>query len=100
VAAVSRQKTIILVVVLAVGLVSVIAGVSYQFFTARIEPFEASFDPNPLIIASGESEVSILTIAALEAAELGKYRLFVHTGNSEQTGLAGATVQLTVTSAT
>lgn len=60
------------------------------------KPFEASFDPNPLILKPDESRTSILTITALEDAELGTYTMFVEMGNWEQTGLGGATFQLTV----
>jgi hypothetical protein len=69
---------------------------SYDVSPTAPKPFEASFDPNPLIIKPDESETSILTITTLEAAEVGTYTLFIHMGNSEQTGLGGATIQLTV----
>jgi hypothetical protein len=69
---------------------------SYDVSPTAPKPFEASFDPNPLIIKPGESGTSILTITTLEAAELGTYTIFVQMGNSEQTGLGGATIQLTV----
>jgi hypothetical protein len=69
---------------------------SYNVSSTAPKPFEANFDPNPLIIKPGESGASILTITTLEAAEVGTYTLFVQMGNSEQTGLGGATIQLTV----
>lgn len=69
---------------------------SYDISPTAPKPFEASFDPNPLIIKPGESGTSILTITTLEAAEVGTYTIFVQMGNSEQTGLGGATIQLTV----
>ena len=58
--------------------------------------FEASFDPNPLILKPNESKTSILTITALEDTEPGTYTMFIEMGNWEQTGLGGATFQLTV----
>jgi hypothetical protein len=69
---------------------------SYNASTTAPKPFEASFDLNPLIIEPGESGTSILTITTLEAADVGTYTLFVNTGNSEQTGLGGATIRLEV----
>jgi len=69
---------------------------SYNVSTTAPKPFEASFELNPLIVKPGESESSILTITTLEAAEVGTYTMFVHTGNSEQTGLGGATIRLEV----
>ena len=62
------------------------------------KPFEASFDVNPLILKPGESGTSILTITALEAAELGTYTMCFEMGNWEQTGIGGATFQLEVMS--
>ena len=69
---------------------------SYDVSPTAPKPFEASFDPNPLVIKPSESETSILTVTTLEAAELGTYTIFVHLGNSEQTGLGGATLRMTV----
>jgi hypothetical protein len=69
---------------------------SYNVSTTAPKPFEATFDPNPLTIKSGESGTSILTINALEEAELGTYTMFVQMGNSEQTGLGGATLRITI----
>ena len=69
---------------------------SYEDSSTAPKPFEASFDPNPLIIEPGESRTSILTITTLEAAEVGTYTMFVITGNSEQTDLGGATILLEV----
>lgn len=60
------------------------------------KPFEATFDPNPLILKPNESKASILTITALEDAEPGTYTMFVEMGNWEQTGLGGATLQITI----
>jgi hypothetical protein len=70
---------------------------SYNVSSTAPKPFEASFDPNPLIVKPGESGTSILTITTLEAAEVGTYTMFVQMGNWEQTGLGGATILLTVT---
>jgi len=69
---------------------------SYNVSSTAPKPFEASFDPNPSIIKPGESSTSILTITTLEAAEVGTYTIFVQLGNSEQTGLSGATILLEV----
>jgi hypothetical protein len=69
---------------------------SYEDSSTAPKPFEASFDPNPLIIKPDESVTSILTAITLEAAEVGTYTLFIHMGNSEQTGLASATLQITI----
>jgi hypothetical protein len=69
---------------------------SYDVSITAPKPFEASFDPNPLIIKPDESATSLLTITTLEAAEEGTYTMFVHLGNSEETGLSGATFHLTV----
>jgi len=69
---------------------------SYDVSPTAPKPFEATFDPNPLVIKPSESGTSILTITTLEAAELGTYTMFVQMGNSEQTGLGGATLQITV----
>lgn len=69
---------------------------SYDVSPTAPKPFEASFDPNPLIIKPGESGTSILTITALEEAELGTYTMFVQMGNWEQTGLGGATLRITI----
>ena len=69
---------------------------SYEDSSTAPKPFEASFDPNPLIIKPDESGTSILTAITLEAAEVGTYTLFIHMGNSEQTGLASATLQITI----
>lgn len=69
---------------------------SYEQSSTAPKPFEASFDPNPLIIKPGESRTTILTITTLEAAEEGKYTMFVQLGNSEQTGLAAANIRLEV----
>ena len=60
------------------------------------KPFEASFNVNPLILNPGESGTSILTITALDAAELGAYSMCFEMGNWEQTGISGATFQLEV----
>lgn len=60
------------------------------------KPFEASFDPHALVLKPNESKSSILTITALEAAELGTYSMCFEMGNWEQTGVSGATFQLTV----
>jgi len=70
---------------------------SYDVSTTAPKPFEASFDPNPLIIKPDESATSILTITTSEAAEEGTYTMFIHLGNSEETGLSGATLLLEVT---
>jgi hypothetical protein len=69
---------------------------SYNVSPTAPKPFEASFDPNPLIIKPSENGTSILTITTLEAAEVGTYTIFVQMGNSEQTGLSGATIRLEV----
>jgi hypothetical protein len=69
---------------------------SYNVSTTAPKPFEATFDPNPLTIKPGESGTSILTINALEAVEPGTYTMFVQMGNSEQTGLGGATLRITI----
>ena len=69
---------------------------SYTVSSTEPKPFEANFDPNPLIIKPGENVTSILTITTLEAAELGKYTISVLMGNWEQTGLGGATFRLEV----
>ena len=60
------------------------------------KPFEASFDPNPLILKPDESGTSILTITALEDAELGTYTMLVEMGNWEQTGFGGVTFLLEI----
>jgi hypothetical protein len=70
---------------------------SYNVSSTAAKPFEASFDPNPLIIGPNESATSILTITTLEVAEEGTNTMFILMGNSEQTGLGGATVLLEVT---
>lgn len=69
---------------------------SHDDSPAAPKPFEASFDPNPLILKPNESKTTILTITALEDAALGTYTMLVEMGNWEQTGLGGATFQLTV----
>jgi hypothetical protein len=69
---------------------------SYDVSPTAPKPFEASFDPNPLILKPNESKTAILTITALEDAEPGTYTMFVHMGNWEQTGLGGATLRITV----
>ena len=69
---------------------------SYNVSSTAPKPFEASFDPDPLIIKPGESETSILTITTLEAAEAGKYTMCFEMGNWEQTGVSGETFQLEV----
>jgi hypothetical protein len=61
------------------------------------KPFDACFDPNPLTLEPKESKTANLTITALENAHPGTYTMFVEMGNWEQTGLGGATFQLTVT---
>jgi hypothetical protein len=70
---------------------------NYDASTTAPKPFEASFDPNPLIIKPDENGTSILTIITLEAAKLGTYTIFIHMGNGEETGLGGATFLLEVT---
>jgi hypothetical protein len=60
------------------------------------KPFEAAFDPNPIILEPSETKTAILTITALEDAKLGTYTMSVEMGNWEQTGLGGATFWLTI----
>jgi hypothetical protein len=62
------------------------------------KPFDASFDFNPLTLQPEESKTSILTITALEGAQVGTYTMIVEMGNWNQTGLGGATFKLTVNS--
>ena len=69
---------------------------SYNVSTTAPKPFEASFDPNPLIIKPSESATSILTITTSEDAEEGTYTMFILMGSGEQTGLSGATLLLEV----
>ncbi|MBN1244341.1 hypothetical protein JXA31_01955 [Candidatus Bathyarchaeota archaeon] len=69
---------------------------SHEDSPTATKPFEASFDPNPLILKPGESGTSILTITALEDAELGTYAMCFEMGNWEQTGVSGETFQLEV----
>jgi hypothetical protein len=62
----------------------------------RQNPLKQALTPTPLIIKAGESGTSILTITALEEAELGTNTMFVQMGNWEQTGLGGATLRITI----
>jgi hypothetical protein len=59
-------------------------------------PFKANFSTNPTILKPGANKTVILTITALDDTPPGEYTMLLATGNSEQTGLGGATFQLSV----
>jgi hypothetical protein len=69
---------------------------SYDDSPDVAKPFEAAFDPNPIVIKPNESKTAILTITALSDTKPGSYAMDVAMGNWEQTGLGGAAFSLKV----
>jgi hypothetical protein len=60
------------------------------------KPFEATFNPNPIICEPNQNAAVILTITALDEAQTGIYSLSVEIGNYKETSVGGTMFYLTV----
>jgi hypothetical protein len=60
------------------------------------KPFEATFNPNPIICEPNQNAAAILTITALDEAQTGTYSLSVEIGNYKETSVGATMVYLTV----
>jgi hypothetical protein len=59
-------------------------------------PFNCTFDTNPIFLTDQESKTSTLSITALDDARVGRYKMFLEMGDWEETGLGSIIFQLVV----
>jgi hypothetical protein len=64
--------------------------------STEFKPFNATFDPNPVVLGTNETKTINLTICAAENATLGAYNMNVVMSNYPMTSYFATGFQLTV----
>jgi hypothetical protein len=70
---------------------------TYYDISPQEKTFNYTFNPNPLNIASMQTNSSILTVELAKDIPIGDYTMVIAFGNSQLTNKSGDTFSLTVT---